>query len=269
MQNRLSDPKYLKIQYKNADPLSARMYIHEHYSTNQKDWHEWVYDHIDLKSNVNVLEVGAGPGKIWQTNIQRMKKENLVVLTDFSMGMLRNARNHNLSQKPFAFSNLGAERLPFPAQFFDLVIANHMLYHVPDIERAVKEIARVIKLEGLFLAATNGIRHMVEMHELVSSIDKPLEDPGWFVRRFSLQNGEKILASAFSSIELDEYHDSLEITEADPLIAYIQSIWDDQIEATQLDELKKRIDEVIKQKGSFHIEKQTGLFVCRNPIKNL
>ena len=53
-----------------------------------------------------------------------------------------------------------AQELPFPDDAFDVVVANHMLYHVPEPARAAAEIGRVLRPDGLLLAATNGPDHL-------------------------------------------------------------------------------------------------------------
>ena len=53
-----------------------------------------------------------------------------------------------------------AQDLPFDDGTFDVVVANHMLYHVPDPRRAAAEFARVLRPGGVLLAATNGPQHL-------------------------------------------------------------------------------------------------------------
>jgi SAM-dependent methyltransferase len=49
-----------------------------------------------------------------------------------------------------------AQRLPLPDASAEAVLAMHMLHHVPDIDRAVAEMARVLRPGGVALAASNG-----------------------------------------------------------------------------------------------------------------
>jgi ubiquinone/menaquinone biosynthesis C-methylase UbiE len=51
---------------------------------------------------------------------------------------------------PFSFAQADAQALPFRDASFDAVIANHMLYHVPDISRSLGEVRRVLKPSGGF-----------------------------------------------------------------------------------------------------------------------
>ncbi len=62
--------------------------------------------------------------------------------------------------------------LPFGNGRFDLVVANHMLCHVPNPDLAIGEAARVMKPEGLFTAATNGFGHMDVMKDVLEEVAK-------------------------------------------------------------------------------------------------
>ncbi len=46
---------------------------------------------------------------------------------------------------------------------FDAVLANHMLYYVPDKSTALTEVKRVLKADGRFFTSTVGEKHMQEL----------------------------------------------------------------------------------------------------------
>ena len=136
----------------------------------------------------------------------------------------------------FTYMQADAQAIPFRDESFDAVIANHMLYHVPDIPRALGEVKRVLKPSGFCYAATMGRANMKEMDEFAArffSIPRMTES----TERFGLESGEAYMRAAFSEVKLDRYPDSLVITEAAPLMDYINSmrmrrrITDDQIAA--------------------------------------
>lgn len=80
--------------------------------------------------------------------------------------MLQAARQQ-LGEKRFVYAVADAQALPFADATFDAVIANHMLYHIPDLPRALAEIRRVLKPAGRFYASTIGREHMHELDELI------------------------------------------------------------------------------------------------------
>ena len=54
--------KSLKNQYQDASNISARINLHSLYSQNPQGWFPWIYEQLDLKSNMKVLELGCGDG---------------------------------------------------------------------------------------------------------------------------------------------------------------------------------------------------------------
>lgn len=54
----------------------------------------------------------------------------------------------------FKFVQLSDDKLPFPEGTFDIVVSNHVIEHVPNADRHLTEIARVIKPGGVVYLAT-------------------------------------------------------------------------------------------------------------------
>src|SRR5262245_8596909 len=82
----------LKEQYRDASNLSARAQLHARFSTDRRGWFPWLFDRIELPTHARVLELGCGPGWFWWENRDRIAPGWEVTLTDFSPGMLDEAR---------------------------------------------------------------------------------------------------------------------------------------------------------------------------------
>lgn len=175
--------------------------------------------------------------------------------------MLEEARQP-LGEERFTYQVADAQALPFDNESFDAVIANHMLYHIPDIARALGEIQRVLKPGGRFYASTIGHEHMRELDELLF---RAQFSPHWQNFRlhapFVLENGQEVLAPFFKQIALHLYEDALEVTEAAPLIAYAlsgklgQSANNEKWAA-----LAALIEQDLAAHRVIHITKATGMF---------
>ena len=124
-------------------------------------------------------------------------------------GMMRQARQNLASRaQTFSFSAIDARAIPFERETFDAVIANHMLYHVPDRPRAFAEIHRVLKPGGRLYASTNGRNHIRELGELIIRFDPDLASWGWQPPdTFLLENGADQLSREFQHVELRRYQD--------------------------------------------------------------
>jgi ubiquinone/menaquinone biosynthesis C-methylase UbiE len=222
--SQIADQAYLREQYQNASNLNDRIQIHVRFSTNRYGWHLWVFDQIKLAKHALVLELGCGPGWLWKENLARIPAGWEITLTDFSRGMLEEARRNLVGGRPFAFEVADAQAIPFDAAAFDAVIANHMLYHVPDPSRALAEIRRVLKPGGRFYATTVGETHLRELHDLATHFDPALV--GWggsLTHSFRLENGAAQLVPFFDRVALYRYDDALVVTEAEPIVAFVAS----------------------------------------------
>jgi ubiquinone/menaquinone biosynthesis C-methylase UbiE len=265
-----TNAEYLKNeQYYDARNLNARIELHRRFSTNPENWFRWVFDRLELSGPANILELGCGPGMLWKHNHDRISPVHQIYLSDFSPGMLYEAhRNNIVTHVPFCYTALDAQAIPFPSAYFDLVIANHMLYHVPNRPLAFAEIRRVLKPGGKLVAATNGINHMGEIRHLLIHLDPGLAeqtDHAFGVSEFTIENSASQLIPWFDQIEIVPFNDSLEVTDAEPLLAYILSMTTaSQINATQkqISAISQLIKHKIAENGSIHISKSTALFLA-------
>ncbi len=260
------DSEYLKkTQYKSADNLTVRIQLHQRFSTNPQDWQEWVFDKADLQAGQTVLELGGGPASFWKPNYHRLPEAVMPVLTDLSFGMVKTAKQIQVWQPRLYLSTVDSMRLPFIDNCFERVIANHTLYHVPDVATVLREAARVLTSNGRVIAATNGETHMQEIYTLLAHLLPEFFSSPRVIRRFNLENGEEQLRKKFHSVEKFIYEDSLQVTESPPLIAYIQSLWGDYLDQTYLKTLVNLIEFEIKDQGYFYVQKSTGVFIAADP----
>ena len=153
-----------------------------------------------------------------------------------------------------------AQAIPFDAEIFDTVIANHMLYHVPDQARALAEIRRVLKPDGRFYAATNGEAHLHEIDEFVAKV-LPATTDTYAGSIFTLENGAELLDQHFSHVQLYRFEDGLRVTEVEPLIAYIRSTRTGAtIVGDKLDALRTLLEQEMAEHSAITVTKSTGLF---------
>ena len=204
-----SDPEYVMRQYRNTSKLNARIALHEsvqhQYLTG---CNAWIFDHFELPEEASILDVGCGPARLWNENLHRLPKRWDITLTDASPGMIAEPRVSLGSDPRFAFRVEDVQHLPFESENFDAVVANHMLYHVPDRPKALSEISRVLRSSGTLYATTNG-EHMHRRNRLDAAYPRPLSPPATPTSRtppdFSLENGAEQLSPYFSHVTLQPY----------------------------------------------------------------
>jgi len=259
--SKMSDQDFLlSDQYRDSSNLDERMQLHARFSVNVYGWHRWVFDQFELPPQSRILELGCGPAWLWRDNLDRIPDGWDITLSDFSPGMLQQAQgNLRESQRRIDYAEIDAQSIPYEDGSFDAVIANHMLYHVPDRSRALSEIRRVLRPGGRFYASTVGRNHLRELHTLLKRFD-PVPHP-WFDNPFVLENGTAQLLEWFSQVTLHRYEDALIVTEAGPLVAYILSTADKEILSGEtLAALRRCVEEEIALHGHVYITKDSGIF---------
>lgn len=224
-----------------------------------------VLDVADLTAGQTqtVLDVGAGNGN-YERALTARGHRGAVVALDRSLGMLRVVPHAARVQAD-------AQRLPIGSESFDVVLALHMLYYVPDIQAAAREIRRVLRRDGVFVAMTNSETNLVELRALVEAA----VGTGWqMVRpadeRFSLENGAALLAPAFASVvRIDCPQTHLVVTDVDAVAGYVASVadyYEDQIAmpwVEVVDRVRELATAVVAGEGELRWSTCAGAFVCR------
>ena len=192
-----------------------------------------------------------------------MKACSKLVLSDFSEGMLENAKTNLGDNSNVEYRVIDIQDIPFDDETFDVVIANMMLYHVPDMERGLSEVQRVLKNGGAFYCATFGEHGIMEFLSQVLNAYGVEDNVN---KNFTLQNGKEILEPFFSDVQRLNYEDSLAVTEIDDLIGYIYSL----SSMTTLGSVpKEEIREVLAKhmkNGILRVPKEYGMFCCRKGL---
>lgn len=148
-------------------------------------------------------------------------------------------------------------RISIKNETFDVVIANMMLYHVPDLAKGLAEVRHVLKKGGFFYCATYGEHGMVEYLSKILSV--PENDTN---KNFTLQNGSEILHKTFSNVQKLEYTDSLSVTNIDDMIEYLYSL----SSMTSITGIPKQaIKDILiahSANGILNVPKEYGMFIA-------
>jgi len=252
----------VKKQYSDDKNLSVRIKLHAKHSTNKQGFFAWVFEKYRFSENSSILELGCGNGKQWDGRIGKLPYGCKLTLSDFSDGMLTVVKEKFSLFDNIDFQKIDIQNIPFTDDSFDVVIANHMLYHIPDLNKALSEVRRVLKSGGRFYSATNGnggIRPF--LHNAMKKFNPETKafTQEW---TFSLQNGGEILRRYFSSVERLDYEDSFAITETQDLMDWIKScISIGNYSGSDLNKLYEYFEAIRIRDGAINIPKESGLFV--------
>ena len=198
---RFDDPEYVREQYATEEGLAARasLYLYTGTGTDARDV---VLNELRVARPRRVLEVGAGWGEL----------ECDVVALDLSPRMVELTRERGID----ALEG-DVQDLPLADGAFDAVVAAWMLYHVPDLDRGLAEIARVMRPGGVFVAVTNGANDFAELWELVG------RDVSSRMLSFRAETGEEHLRRHFDAVKRHDLVTPVSFADSDTMRRYIGS----------------------------------------------
>jgi SAM-dependent methyltransferase len=155
-----------------------------------------------------VLEVGCGWGELAEWVGRETGAE--VVAVDLSPRMVELARERGVA------AQVGdVQALPFSDGEFDVAIAAWMLYHVPDLDRGLTELARVLRPGGRLVVSTNSRFHLLELRELVGSGPSTL--------KFAREDGDELLGRHFARVNREDIDGRLEFADRAEVEEYVRA----------------------------------------------
>jgi SAM-dependent methyltransferase len=255
-----NDKDLVNAQYKSSKTLDTRINFHNMYSTNKMGFGPWLISNYEIKEGMKVLELGTGTADMWTGHDDLVAKCGKLILSDFSEGMLETARKNVGEHANVEYKQIDVQNIPFEDSTFDIVIANMMLYHVPDIDKAVSEIGRVLKDDGVFYSATYGEHNFNDIIAEWFGLGGENYEPNHL---FTLQNGGDILGKVFADITVRRYEDSLHVTNIEDLADYLQSLKALHCIGTmERDNIIKMLS-THEEGGAINLQKEYGTFIAR------
>lgn len=123
--------------------------IYERAMKSQKSIYDYIYKEISAAASAkNVLELATGPGMIAKHIAPSAKS---VTATDFAPKMIEAAKKGSVPDN-VSFEVADATNLRYQNDSFDLVVIANALHIIPEPEKALAEIDRVLKANGTLIA---------------------------------------------------------------------------------------------------------------------
>jgi SAM-dependent methyltransferase len=218
-----------------------------------------------------VADIGCGNGFDLRQVVPQGRCRHAIGL-DLSAGMLRSLADLRQSGC-LSLVRADAQRLPLPDRCVDVAMAMHMLYHVPDVPAAIRELRRITKPGGTVLASTNSSAHLAEIAALVAAaISRQLGRPARTMSAdsFTTQTGTALLSQEFASVTLRTLDVPLSIPSAQPVLTYVDSIREPTLAVVRapldfeavLDDIAMAVEQAIQATGSFRATTHMGVFIC-------
>lgn len=161
----------------------------------------------------DVLEVGSGTGAFASRLVSAIPGVALLC-TDQSPRMVELLRERGLPAQV-----VDVQELLAPVDAYDVVLALWMLYHVPDLDRGLAEVRRVLRPGGRFITVTNGDEHTADL----------IREAGGEPSRttFSRENGEVALRRHFADVRRVDVETRAHFADRAAALAYLESFQED------------------------------------------
>jgi SAM-dependent methyltransferase len=259
-----ADPRYLRdVAYSDPSGLTARASLYD-FQRPRIDLVGEALEMLDPVSRRVVGDVGCGNGRY----VGALRAAGARVIgVDLSAGMLMHV------PPPMPAVVVGdAQALPLASASLDRLLMMHMLYHVPEPERAVAEAGRVLGSGARLLVGTNGPRHLAEMNELWlpllerAGIRAELEDVGLVNLRLTARATQRLLVKHFPDVDERWLPSSVVVTDPGPVIRHAASTTGAHVvgdrRAELLDQLAVSLDARIRRNGEFRITTEVVFFAA-------
>jgi SAM-dependent methyltransferase len=207
--SRLDDARLVREEYASERGLEARRAAYR--DAEGDDPRELALDAVAEAEPSAVLEVGCGPGEL----AERIGRElgAAVVAVDQSERMVELASARGVDAR------IGdVQDLPFADGSFDCAVAAWMLYHVPDLDRGLAELHRVLRPGGRLVAVTNHHDHLIELREAIGAGHAFVDSS------FSGENGAEVLARHFDGVQRRDAAGTATFGDTAAVASYVQAI---------------------------------------------
>jgi len=216
----------------------------------------------------NVLDVGCGNGD-FLIKLRKAGFSGKLTGLEISSGMLEGGIKQNSNE------NLGidfivgdAEKLPYEDNSFDVIIAKHMLYHLPNIQKGVDEMYRCLKKGGVLVITLNGKNNNPLLHECEKMVCKKYNFKTLHGRDMINTESTPAYLEKFASYSTKTYYGKM--NRPDLFSEYFKTFIDNYFPqpseeqwAQILLDVEEFIQNKIKETGAFNEERYTGLIIAK------
>lgn len=211
----------LDAEYAELDPLQVRIDTHRRYSETPDDVNAAVTDALALTGTEHLLDVGCGTGEFLTHLVESGHTGPLIGLDTSQSATEAAARLHGVEA-----IHAPAEDIPLPDSACDVVTARHMLYHLPDPMRGLREFRRVVKPGGTVCVVVNhpdtcpNTRAIVTKHARAYGLRPPVS----MTNHADSDTLPDMMQDVYRNATIRRFDNALVIPDIDPLVRFARAL---------------------------------------------
>lgn len=205
---RLDDQEFVRGQYRSPERLETRISVWRP-GPDGRTPQDVALSLLAAAAPVGLLEVGCGTGALAARCAQELGCE--VVALDASSEMVHATRARGV---PATVGDV--QELPFADRAFDCAVAAWMLYHVPELDRGLAELARILRPGGRLVAITNGRESLADLYDLAGGERRD--------STFTSENGAPALRRHFARVERHDVEVRAVFADRAAAAAYLETL---------------------------------------------
>lgn len=152
----------------NSQSKSVRSFYDGYWPSNVPDYvktRDYVFTILPNGNYNRILDAGCGTGVC---TLALAERANEVLAVDMSLESLKTAVElaHKMGKHNIEFQQVSVLDLPFISESFDLVYSWGVIHHTPNPIKALKELVRVLALDGILVLAVYQKTRLMVVHEI-------------------------------------------------------------------------------------------------------
>lgn len=248
--------------------------LYEAYSENQKQWHPWVFEQMQLFPGAKVLDMGSGHGMVWIRNWTVIPEGMVITVVDkLNAGMnylekfYRENKRFLQSNVEFVFLRQDLEKDFAFEETYDRVIANHLWKFICDAEGLMQKVKAALTTDGLMISTLSSYGVVEQVNKLLGMLELPV-DFSEEERREAKEHEqtEKSLRTVFPNVIEQVFENKLTgIDNAKIIMQYIENKFPaEYIKKVALwQKCTEKLNQYFEEHGTVTISNFTSLYQCR------